>query len=149
MKPSSADAPRLMGLLPYLALGVFFGIVATQSQIISWYRIQEMFRFHSFHMYGVILSAVVVAGLCVMAIERFRVKSLAGAPITIPAKDLGKGYRYWIGGSLFGLGWGLAGACPGPIFALIGNGVAGGGVLLLSSLVGTWIYGLARPYLPH
>ena len=146
---SQAKRPSFVGLLPYVALGLLFGVIATKSQIISWYRIQEMFRFHSFHMYGVILSAVVVAGLGVTLIKRIRAKNLAGEKITIPAKDFGRGHRYWIGGILFGLGWGLAGACPGPIFALIGNGISGAVVLLLSSLVGTWLYALLRPHLPH
>ena len=135
--------------MPYLGLGVFFGITATKSQIVSWYRMQEMFRFHSFHMYGVILSAVIVAALSVIVIKRTHAKDLGGEPITIPPKELGRGYRYAIGGSVFGLGWGLAGACPGPIFALIGNGVAGAFVLLLSGMAGTWAYAVLRPYLPH
>lgn len=146
---ASPKPTRLSQLLPYLAIGVLFGIIATQSQIISWYRIQEMFRFHSFHMYGIILSAVIVAALSVRIIKARQARSLDGEAIEIPPKTLGRGHRYWLGGTLFGLGWGLAGACPGPIFALIGNGVAGAVVLLSSSLLGTWAYAVIRPYLPH
>ena len=149
MSGRERSAPGLRGLAPYLLAGVFFGIVATKSQIISWYRIQEMFRFHSFHMYGIILSAVAVAALSVTLIRRFGTRDLEGQTIEIPPKELGRGSRYWIGGVLFGLGWGMAGACPGPIFALIGNGVVGGVVLLASALVGTWTYAWLRPHLPH
>ena len=147
---SSARQPlRPVQLLPYLTIGVLFGITATQSQIISWYRIQEMFRFHSFHMYGIILSAVTVAAFSLRVLEAMQARSLDGEAIEMAPKILGRGYRYGLGGTLFGIGWGLAGACPGPIFALIGNGVAGAIVLLLSSLLGTWTYAVARPYLPH
>ncbi len=141
--------PTVTNLVPYLLLGVLFGVTATQSQIISWYRIQEMFRFHSFHMYGVIVSAVAVASVGVALVKRRVGTDLAGDPIEVPPKVLGRGIRYAVGGSLFGLGWGLAGACPGPIFALLGNGVAGAGVLLVSALAGTWVYALLRPSLPH
>ena len=149
MSPEQRKSSRPVDLVPYLLIGVLFGITATQSQVVSWYRIQEMFRFHSFHMYGVILSAVAVATLGILAIRRGRARDLVGATIEIPAKNLGHGYRYWIGGTLFGLGWGLTGACPGPIFALIGNGVPGALVLLLSALIGTWAYAVLRPHLPH
>jgi len=135
--------------LPYLALGVGFGIVATRSQIISWYRIQEMFRFHSFHMYGVILSAIVTAAIGIALIRAMGIKSLEGEPISIAPKVWDRGYRYGLGGLIFGLGWGLAGACPGPIFALIGNGVAGGFVVLFGALAGTWAYAALRSRLPH
>ena len=152
---SSSDSKPLAGtshrgaLVAYLGLGMYFGVVATQSQIISWYRIQEMFRFHSFHMYGVIASALAVAALSVWLIERRAATDATGEPIHLPPKDLGRGIRYAVGGTLFGIGWGLAGACPGPIFALIGNGVAGGVVLLASALLGTWCYAVVRPRLPH
>ncbi len=149
MKKAETRSQRLLDLVPYLILGILFGVTATKSQIISWYRIQEMFRFHSFHMYGVILSAVVVAALSVTLIKRMRARNLSGETISIPPKDFGRGHRYWIGGTIFGLGWGLAGACPGPIFALIGNGVAGAVVLLMSALVGTWVYSILCPRLPH
>ncbi len=137
------------GLLKYLVVGVLFGIVLTKSEVISWFRIQEMFRFQAFHMYGIIGSAVVVAAISVFLIKRRHAKTFTGQTISIPPKELGKGYRYWIGGTIFGLGWALTGACPGPIFALIGNGVLVMIVALLGALVGTWTYSYLRPRLPH
>jgi uncharacterized membrane protein YedE/YeeE len=136
-------------LLPYLLIGVGFGVTATKSEIISWFRIQEMFRFQSFHMYGVICSAVAVALLGVQLLKRRRARTLAGEPIEVPAKTMGKGTRYWLGGALFGLGWGLAGACPGPMFTLIGNGFSIALILLASALLGAWTYAILRPRLPH
>ena len=129
--------------------GVFFGFVATKSQIISWYRIQEMFRFDSFHMYGIIGAAVVVGAVSVFLIKKARARNLDHEPIDIPPKVLGGGTRYWVGGTLFGLGWGLVGACPGPIFALLGNGVTVILVVLASALAGTWTYAALQPRLPH
>ncbi len=138
------------GLGVYLAIGTYFGIVATKGEVVSWFRIQEMFRFQSFHMYGVIATAVAVAMASVALIKSRRVRTVRGDEIVVPPKELGRrGYRYWIGGTLFGLSWALAGACPGPIFALIGNGVTVYGVVLLSALFGTWLYGVLRPRLPH
>ena len=137
------------GLLPYLIVGVFFGIVLTKAEVISWFRIQEMFRFQSFHMYGIIGSAILVAALTLRAIRYFRVKSFTQDSIALAPKQVGRGYRYWIGGLLFGLGWGLTGACPGPIFALIGNGVGTASIILLAALAGTWTYSALRPRLPH
>lgn len=136
-------------LLVYLVLGLFFGIVLVKSEVVSWFRIQEMFRFQSFHLYGIIGSAVLVAGLSVQLIKGRGLKARSGRPITIPPKEWGRGYRYWIGGILFGLGWALLGACPGPIFALLGSGVTVMMVALLSALLGTWTYGVLRPRLPH
>ncbi len=138
------------GLLVYLSIGMYFGIVATKGEILSWFRIQEMFRFQSFHMYGIMASALAVAAVSMALIKSVRGKTLRGDFITISPKKLGRrGYRYWIGGTLFGLGWGLTGACPGPIFALIGNGVSVYVVVLVSALVGTWCYGVLRHRLPH
>ena len=138
------------GLRVYLAIGTYFGIVATKGEVVSWFRIQEMFRFQSFHMYGVIATALAVAMASVALIKSRQVRTVRGDQIVVPPKELGRrGYRYWIGGTLFGLGWALAGACPGPIFALIGNGVTVYGVVLLSALFGTWLYGVLRPRLPH
>ncbi len=138
------------GLGVYLAIGTYFGIVATKGEVVSWFRIQEMFRFQSFHMYGIIGTAVAVAMASLALIKSRKVRTVRGDEIVIPPKELGRrGYRYWIGGTLFGLGWALAGACPGPIFALIGNGVTVYGVVLLSALFGTWLYGVLRPRLPH
>ncbi len=138
------------GLLKYLLVGIAFGIVLTKSEVISWFRIQEMFRFQAFHMYGIIGSAVVVAALAVFLIKKQpHAKTFKGEEIKIPPKVLGKGYRYWIGGTIFGLGWALTGACPGPIFALIGNGVLVMILTLVGALVGTWTYSALRPKLPH
>lgn len=142
--PASRD-----GLLKYLLIGIAFGIVLSKSEVISWFRIQEMFRFQAFHMYGVIGAAVVVAALSVFLIKRNHAKTFGGTDISIPPKALGKGYRYWIGGTIFGLGWAMTGACPGPIFALIGNGVLVMVITLLSALAGTWAYSALRPRLPH
>jgi uncharacterized protein len=136
-------------LAPYTLAGAYFGIVLTKSQVISWYRIQEMFRFQAFHMYGVIATAVVTAALSLALIRRYRVTTLDGEPIAIPPKVMGRGYRYWIGGSLFGIGWALTGACPGPLFALAGNGVTVIFVAIASAIAGTWTYGWLRPRLPH
>jgi uncharacterized membrane protein YedE/YeeE len=136
-------------LIWYFLLGSIFGIVLTKSEVISWFRIQEMFRFESFHMYGIIGSAIAVAAAGVALLRRTGVHTVVGEPISIPAKELGKGYRYWIGGTLFGVGWALTGACPGPLFALIGSGASVFMVAVLSALAGTWLYGYLRPYLPH
>ena len=133
----------------YFVLGGLFGIVLTKSEVVSWFRIQEMFRFDSFHMYGVLGSAVSVAAVSVALLRRSGVRTLTGEPIVMPAKHMGKGYRYWIGGTIFGLGWALTGACPGPLFALFGSGVTVFAAAIGSALVGTWLYGLFRPFLPH
>lgn len=133
----------------YLLLGMALGIVFTKSEVISWFRIQEMFRFQSFHMYGIIGSAIVVGMISVHLIKRHQAKDLDGNPIAIPPKELGRGTRYWLGGTLFGLGWALTGACPGPMFALVGNGVFVILVAVASAIAGTWVYGLLRPSLPH
>jgi len=136
-------------LLAYLLLGVCFGIVLTKSEVVSWFRIQEMFRFQSPRMYEIIASAVVVAAVSVALIKRLGLKTLSGEPIAIPPKRLGRGIRYAVGGTLFGLGWALTGACPGPLFALVGNGVTVMLAAIVSALAGTWLYGLLRPKLPH
>lgn len=137
------------GMLVYAAIGVLFGILFTKSEVISWFRIQEMFRFQSFHMYGIIGSAVVVAAVSLQIIRRLGVRTLSGEPIVVPPKQMGSGTRYWAGGSIFGIGWALTGACPGPLFALVGNGVTVMAVALLSATAGTWVYGYLRPRLPH
>lgn len=136
-------------LLWYLALGCLFGIVLVKSEVVAWYRIHEMFRFQSFHMYGVLGSAVGVAAVALAALKRAGASSLTGEPICVATKELGRGYRYWLGGSLFGIGWALTGACPGPLFALIGSGSSVFVVVALSAIAGTWAYGLLRPRLPH
>jgi hypothetical protein len=135
--------------LAYPVLGVFFGITLTMSEVLSWFRIQEMFRFQSPRMYEIIASAIVVAAVSLVFIRRLGVKTIAGEPITIPPKSLGLGVRYAAGGTIFGLGWALAGACPGPLFVLVGNGVTVMIVAIGSALAGTWVYGVLRPRLPH
>lgn len=144
----SMQAPKSR-LWPYLMIGIFFGIVATKSEIISWFRIQEMFRFQAFHMYGIIGSAVVVAFIAVWLIKRGRIRSADGSEINIPPKEMGKGTRYWAGGIIFGCGWALTGACPGPMFALVGNGFLVILVAIASAIAGAWVYGAMRPKLPH
>ena len=139
----------MRGLLRYLALGVVFGILLIKSDVVSWFRIQEMFRFQAFHMYGIIGSAVLTAGLSLQIIKRLGLRSLGGEDIVLPAKSLGRGTRYWLGGTLFGLGWGIVGACPGPLFALVGGGVTVMLFVLLSAIGGTWVYGMMRANLPH
>lgn len=138
-----------IGLLAYLLLGIGFGIVLTKSEVVSWFRIQEMFRFQSPRMYEIIASAVTVAAASVAVIKKLGLKALSGEPITIPPKTLGNGVRYALGGTLFGLGWALTGACPGPLFALVGSGVTVMIVSIISALAGTWLYGFLRPKLPH
>jgi uncharacterized membrane protein YedE/YeeE len=136
-------------MLTYLIIGSLFGIVLTKAEVVSWFRIQEMFRFHSFHMYGIIGSAVATAALSIVFLRRIGAHTISGQPISIPAKELGRAYRYWIGGSLFGAGWALTGACPGPLFALVGSGATVFVAAVVSALAGTWLYGYLRPYLPH
>ncbi|MFT4095400.1 MAG: YeeE/YedE thiosulfate transporter family protein [Niabella sp.] len=131
----------------YMAVGIFFGIVFVKAEIISWYRIQEMFRLQSFHMYGVIGSAVVVGIISVWLIKKFHIKTIYGEPISFRSKKLNKGQV--IGGLLFGLGWAMTGACPGPLFAQIGTGALVVSVVLLSAVAGTWVYGYFRERLPH
>lgn len=133
--------------LKYAFVGVLFGIVFVKAEIISWFRIQEMFRLQSFHMYGVIGSAVVVGMLSVFLIKKFNIKTIYGEPIEFAKKSFSKGHIY--GGVLFGLGWAITGACPGPLFAQIGTGATVIVVTLFSAIAGTWIYGKFREKLPH
>lgn len=134
--------------LKFLLLGIFFGIVLAKAQVISWFRIYEMFRFESFHMYGIIGSAVVLGALIVQFIRRSNLKSINGTPITIEPKD--KTYKASIlGGTLFGLGWALVGACPGPIYILIGAGFWAFILVLIGALFGTFVYGSLKEKLPH
>lgn len=133
--------------IKYLIVGVFFGIVFVKAEIISWFRIQEMFHLQSFHMYGVIGSAVAVAMLSVFLIKKFNIKTIYGEKIEFHKKPFTKGQIY--GGLLFGFGWALTGACPGPLFAQIGTGATVIIVTLLSAIAGTWVYGKYRDKLPH
>jgi uncharacterized membrane protein YedE/YeeE len=136
-----------MKYLNYLVLGTLFGIILTKSEVVSWFRIQEMFRFQSFHMYGVIGSAILVGVVSIQLIKRNRLKSLNGELITIADKKFNHGI--WIGGFLFGLGWALTGACPGPLFAQLGSGIGSAAVLILAALAGTWTYSALRERLPY
>ncbi|MFD2933823.1 DUF6691 family protein [Spirosoma flavum] len=133
--------------LKYLIVGLLFGIVFVKAEIISWFRIQEMFRLDSFHMYGVIGSAVVVGLLSVQLIKRFGIKTITGEPVYIAPKAFHKGQIY--GGLIFGLGWAITGACPGPLFAQIGSGYGIVAVTLLSAIAGTWLYGYFQEKLPQ
>lgn len=133
--------------LKYTAVGIAFGIVFVKAEIISWFRIQEMFRFQSFHMYGVIGSAVVVGIISVWAIKKLNIKTIYGEKIEFHPRTFNKGQI--IGGLLFGLGWAITGACPGPLYAQIGSGATVIAVTLLSAVAGTWVYGLLRDKLPH
>ena len=144
-----ADIAAARALVIYVVLGLLLGIVLTKSEVISWFRIQEMFRFQSFHMYGIIGSAVMVAAIALQVIKRTGVHAMNGERIVVPPKTLGAGTRYWLGGTFFGLGWALVGACPGPLFALLGTGVTVIVVPLASAIAGTWMYGMLRPRLPH
>ncbi len=129
-------------------LGILFGIVMTKAEIISWLRIYEMFKFQSFHMYGVIGSAVVLGVIFVQLIKRTKLKSIEGLDISFVPKKLSV-WRYLIGGTIFGLGWAMTGACPGPMFTLVGNGVLVMLVVIASAMLGTFVYGLIRHKLPH
>lgn len=133
--------------LKYLLAGLLFGIILVKSEVISWFRIQEMFRLQSFHMYGVIGSAVLVGMISIGLIKKFKIKTIYGEPIEFANKKFNKGNIY--GGLIFGFGWAITGACPGPLFAQIGTGATVIVVTLASAIAGTWIYGYLRERLPH
>ncbi|NND80154.1 MAG: YeeE/YedE family protein [Maribacter sp.] len=137
-----------MKLIKYLLVGMFFGIVLVKSEAVSWYRIYEMFKFQSFHMYGIIGSAVVLGVLAVAFIKLMGLRSIEGQKIRILPKERGF-VRYLVGGSLFGLGWALAGACPGPMYILVGTGVFSMLIVIIAAVLGTFVYGLIRHKLPH
>lgn len=135
--------------LKYLGAGIFFGFALMKAEVISWFRIQEMFRFDAFHMYGIMGLAVLVAMLSIQVIKKMNITDSEGNAIFIPPKDSSQVTRYLVGGTLFGFGWALTGACPGPLFTLAG---AGYGIILVpiaSAVLGTWVYGWLRPKLPH
>ena len=137
-----------MKFLKFLLVGIFFGIILVKSEAVSWYRIFEMFKFQSFHMYGIIGSAVVLGTISVWAIKKFRVKSIEGKEINLPPKD--KSFtRYILGGTIFGLGWALAGACPGPMYILLGAGFFSMLIVIAAATLGTFAYGVLRNKLPH
>ena len=138
-----------MKFILYFVAGIVFGFALVKSEAASWYRVMEMFHFQAFRMYGIIISAVLTAFVGVEMIKRFTsIKSIEGSIISIPQKAEGK-IRFPLGGFIFGIGWGLIGLCPGPIFALVGTGSLGAVVVLAGALHGTWLYGLVRDRLPH
>lgn len=152
--PIDCEAPNMqkmdetgLSLLKYLIVGILFGIVFVKAEIISWFRIQEMFRLQSFFMYGVIGSAIAVGMLSIFLIKKFKVKTISGEPIEIADKEFKKGQI--IGGFIFGLGWAITGACPGPLYAQIGVGYTVVAVTLLSAIAGTWVYGRFAHKLPN
>jgi len=154
LRPDACEASNnqeqpesISGNLKYALLGTAFGIVFVKAEVISWFRIQEMFRLDSFHMYGVIGTAVATGALSVFIIKFFRIKTVQGEEVVFHKKTFNRGQIF--GGLLFGLGWALTGACPGPLFAQIGAGFPAVLVTLLSAVAGTWLYGYFRNKLPH
>ena len=137
-----------MKVLKYLLVGFVFGIVLTKSEAVSWYRIYEMFQFQSFHMYGIIMVAIGTGLIGIQIIKRKNVKDIKGLPIEIVDKEPGS-IRYWVGGILFGLGWALVGACPGPIYILLGAGFWSILIVIFRALFGTYLYGVFKDKLPH
>jgi uncharacterized membrane protein YedE/YeeE len=137
-----------MKSIKFILIGFLFGIVLTKSEAVSWYRIYEMFQFQSFHMYGIIMVAIMVGVVGLQLIKRNQIKNSQGQPIAIADKEKGS-FRYWIGGMFFGLGWALVGSCPGPIFILLGAGFFPVVLVLLGALLGTFFYGLIKDHLPH
>ena len=134
--------------LKFILTGILFGIVMAKSEAVSWYRIQEMFRFHSFHMYGIICTAVVTGAVSVFLIKRLGLADIQGRLIHFAAKDR-RWTKYALGGLIFGLGWALTGACPGPMFVNIGYGYVSMVIVVIGALAGTYLYGVLRSRLPH
>ncbi|MFY0652980.1 MAG: YeeE/YedE family protein [Cyclobacteriaceae bacterium] len=137
-----------MKFIKYLFVGIIFGIILSKSEAISWFRIYEMFKFQSFHMYGIIGSAVVVGAIATIILKQLNVKSIGGDELKYSVKPLTP-KRYLIGGTIFGMGWAMTGACPGPIFVLLGQGFTIMLIVLVSALFGAFLYGLAKDKLPH
>ncbi len=137
-----------MKFIKFFLTGILFGIVMTKSEAVSWFRIQEMFRFESFHMYGIIGTAVILGAILVATIKRVQGKTLSGESITFHTKNQSIP-RYLIGGIIFGLGWAMTGACPGPMFTLLGHGVWSILLVIGSAILGTYVYGMLRSKLPH
>ena len=133
--------------LKYLVAGMLFGIVLYKSEVISWYRIQEMFRFQSFHMYGVMFSAVIVGAITSRLLRSSRVRALSGESIAISRRPFQHGT--WIGGTMFGMGWALTGTCPGPLYVLFGAGLTVMLVAIASAMLGVWVYAQLDRKLPH
>lgn len=132
--------------LSYLIIGIVFGLALTKGEAVSWYRIQEMFYFESFHMYGIFMTAVPIGAASLILIRRFNLRSANGEPIQTPTKRYHHGV--WIGGLIFGFGWALTGACPGPLYTLIGSGYLVIVVVFVSAMLGVWTFGWLQPYLP-
>lgn len=147
LTPATPAQESALAHLKYVFVGTLFGMVFVKAEIISWFRMQEMFRLEAFHMYGVIGSAVMVGMLSVWLIRRLGLRAITGEPIVIAPKTFHRGQIY--GGLLFGLGWALTGACPGPLFAQVGAGYAAVAVTVISAIAGTWTYGALRDRLPH
>jgi len=137
-----------MKFIKFLLLGIAFGIVMTKSEALSWYRIQEMFRFQSFHMYGIIGTAVTLGAAGIVVIKKFRLRDYHGNPILFHPKEKSI-IRYLVGGTIFGLGWALSGACPGPMVVNIGYGIFSMVIVFFFSIVGTFVYGFFKDKLPH
>ena len=137
-----------MKALKFLLVGIFFGIVLVKSEAVSWYRIYEMFRFQSFHMYGIIGTAIASGVLFLQISKRGLIKNIKGADIFVPKKENGL-LRYILGGTIFGFGWALIGACPGPMYILLGTGVWSMLIVIVAAIFGTFIYGLLKNKLPH
>jgi uncharacterized membrane protein YedE/YeeE len=135
-----------MRYIKFALIGIYFGIVLTKTEVISWFRIQEMFHFKSFHMYGIIGSAIVVGAISVFLIRRFNLKSFGGEQIKLIGKEYHKGLLP--GGIIFGFGWALTGACPGPMFALVGNGISVMIAAIISAIAGTFVFGVVKDKLP-
>jgi len=137
-----------MKFIKFLILGIVFGIVMAKSEAISWFRIQEMFRFHAFHMYGIIGTAVILGVIGVALIKKFKIRDFHGNPIVFHPKEKSI-LRYLIGGTIFGLGWALSGACPGPMVVNMGYGFFAMAIVFLFAIVGTFLYGYFKEKLPH
>lgn len=137
-----------MKFIKFLLVGIVFGIVLVKSEAVSWYRIYEMFRFESFHMYGIIGTAIITGIILLLFTKKFKFKNIEGSLMSVPDKDKGL-TRYILGGILFGLGWALSGACPGPMYILVGTGVFTMLIVILAAMLGTYVYGVLRDKLPH
>ncbi|MGI9526829.1 MAG: DUF6691 family protein [Weeksellaceae bacterium] len=144
---SKEQSTSILSYLRYLLLGIWFGVIIIKAEVVSWFRIQEMFRFESFHMYGVIGSAILVGMISILVIKKLKIKSLDGKPIHIQPKEFRKGQIF--GGFIFGLGWAMTGACPGPMFANFGHGYTVFLVAIVSAILGTFVYGRFKDYLPN
>lgn len=137
-----------MKYIKFLIVGIVFGIVLVKSEAVSWYRIYEMFKFESFHMYGIIGTAVITGIVLLFVAKKFQIKSIDGKLMNVPPKDRGL-TRYIFGGLIFGLGWALSGACPGPMYILVGTGVFSMLIVILAAIAGTYVYGIIKDKLPH